>query len=345
MLMALDDSGVDDNREDNDSLSTTTSLTTVLPMYRDNERAAVFGVAFGTFSTIVAVWFILTHYNLVECCSCRGFIKEGGGVELFAILVIILLWIVGTAVLTQYGGLAATIIGSGADQYKMHQEQIVRVEQESKTREYPPTLAPVTTSANPPESLSLEQILLHQLLATGNISNATFNVSSGNDTNVAMPWEANITNTSNSSNNTTAEPLPYPASIQLDCVFTVHNVSFSCQDLWNSNSTEFALVRINSTNANGSATTETSTTENATRTIQTIPGSNLYVAVWICLLASLNLAFRWKAQQALQFAQAAQQKAFTSIAEKDKEGRNDREGGGDDDDNEIDQSDDDYDDD
>jgi hypothetical protein len=37
---------------------------------------------------------------------------------------------------------------------------------------------------------------------------------------------------------------------------------------------------------------------------RSIPGSNLYFSVWCCLGATLNIALRWKAQQALQFAQA-----------------------------------------
>ena len=39
-----------------------------------------------------------------------------------------------------------------------------------------------------------------------------------------------------------------------------------------------------------------------------VPGSNLYFAAWICFLSSLNITFRWKAAQALQFAQAQQEK-------------------------------------
>ena len=39
-----------------------------------------------------------------------------------------------------------------------------------------------------------------------------------------------------------------------------------------------------------------------------VPGSNLYFASWICFFASLNITFRWKAQQALQFAHAQQEK-------------------------------------
>lgn len=38
-----------------------------------------------------------------------------------------------------------------------------------------------------------------------------------------------------------------------------------------------------------------------------VPGSNLYFCVWSALLAAVNITLRWKAAQALQFAQAAQQ--------------------------------------
>ena len=37
-----------------------------------------------------------------------------------------------------------------------------------------------------------------------------------------------------------------------------------------------------------------------------VPGSNLYFAAWICFFSSVNVTFRWKAAQALQFAQAQQ---------------------------------------
>ncbi|KAL7563305.1 hypothetical protein ACA910_016665 [Epithemia clementina (nom. ined.)] len=39
-------------------------------------------------------------------------------------------------------------------------------------------------------------------------------------------------------------------------------------------------------------------------TRQFIPGSNLYAGVWLCLGASLNIAFKWKQQQAQNFAHA-----------------------------------------
>jgi hypothetical protein len=39
---------------------------------------------------------------------------------------------------------------------------------------------------------------------------------------------------------------------------------------------------------------------------ENIPGSNLYFFTWIALMASINVGLKWKAQQALQFAQASQ---------------------------------------
>ena len=42
-------------------------------------------------------------------------------------------------------------------------------------------------------------------------------------------------------------------------------------------------------------------------TVEFVPGSNLYLSVWTCMAASIHLLLRWKAQQALQFAQAQQE--------------------------------------
>lgn len=51
-----------------------------------------------------------------------------------------------------------------------------------------------------------------------------------------------------------------------------------------------------------------------------IPGSNLYFCVWGSLLAAVNIALRWKAAQALQFAQTAQRQVTEStMAEEEAE--------------------------
>lgn len=49
------------------------------------------------------------------------------------------------------------------------------------------------------------------------------------------------------------------------------------------------------------------------------PGSNLYVFTWLALASSIHIAFRWKAQQALQFAQAQNVKAAKRAEEQSAE--------------------------
>jgi hypothetical protein len=73
-----------------------------------------------------------------------------------------------------------------------------------------------------------------------------------------------------------------------------------------------------------------------------VPGSNLYFFSWICFFSSLNVTFRWKAAQALQFAHAAQQQEqqqqYSSSRNGDTSERFDTNNNGDDgaDDNESD---------
>jgi len=45
-----------------------------------------------------------------------------------------------------------------------------------------------------------------------------------------------------------------------------------------------------------------------------IPGSNLYVFTWLSLASAFHVCFRWKAQQALMFAQARGQRAAAATA-------------------------------
>jgi hypothetical protein len=56
-----------------------------------------------------------------------------------------------------------------------------------------------------------------------------------------------------------------------------------------------------------------SCTEWITAHTEYVPGSNLYLSSWISLLAAFHLVARWKAQQALQFADARQQQHETAI--------------------------------
>lgn len=68
---------------------------------------SVFGVSVGAFSTAACVVWIFVHYNFIQLC------KEGGWLELGSGFFFVLLWITAVALLTQDGGIAATIGGSG----------------------------------------------------------------------------------------------------------------------------------------------------------------------------------------------------------------------------------------
>ena len=63
-----------------------------------------------------------------------------------------------------------------------------------------------------------------------------------------------------------------------------------------------------------------------------VPGSNLYWSVWVCFLASLNVSFRWKAAQAMQFAQAQEEEERKRVEGTDGQALENQEDDDDDDD-------------
>ena len=79
-----------------------------------------------------------------------------------------------------------------------------------------------------------------------------------------------------------------------------------------------------------------------------IPGSNVFFASWACMLSVVHVAFRWKAAQAIKFAQAKQEREQRSMSGAGGGGGGDGDSGGEDDDEAAgssDYDDDDYDDD
>ena len=54
-----------------------------------------------------------------------------------------------------------------------------------------------------------------------------------------------------------------------------------------------------------------------------VPGSNLYFSAWTCFAASLNITFRWKAAQAIQFAHAQHEKEMQLAKSEDGGGEDD----------------------
>jgi hypothetical protein len=65
-----------------------------------------FGVAVGTVSTMVALFFILVHYDFISKC------QEGGWLELSSSFFLIMVWIIALAIFTADEGIAATLSGS-----------------------------------------------------------------------------------------------------------------------------------------------------------------------------------------------------------------------------------------
>lgn len=149
--------------------------------------AAILAVCFGAASIVVAFFWICVHYKFIEK------ITQGGWIELGCGVFIVLLWIVGTALVTQDGGVGATINGSTCNEA-------------------------IFTAVDVADAKNCSFIVILK-------------------------------------DNTTEE--------------------YSCYYVAG----------------------------------QEVPGSNLYLFTWLCLASSIHLCFRWKAQQALQFAQASEQQA------------------------------------
>ena len=60
-----------------------------------------------------------------------------------------------------------------------------------------------------------------------------------------------------------------------------------------------------------------------------MPGSNMYYACWACMLSSIAIGFKWKAAQALKFAESQAERQQKQQNDADVERYDD----GDDDDN------------
>mmetsp|Transcript_27305 Transcript_27305/g.45478 ORF Transcript_27305/g.45478 Transcript_27305/m.45478 type:complete len:350 (-) Transcript_27305:84-1133(-) len=86
-------------------LGSSAHLHSALDPSSGHAQEASFGVALGVLSFIVAGIYILAHYRFMPS------IKVGGWMELIVTFFMILFWTVGVAILTQDGGVAASING------------------------------------------------------------------------------------------------------------------------------------------------------------------------------------------------------------------------------------------
>ena len=202
----------------------------------------------------------------------------------------------------------------------------------AETRTETPTEAPVSdnTTGAPVLDLGLVDFTVNdndvrRLQSTQNVSTASNTTDNSTRTDSVTPAVPNVTDASTTSRPTTypdasitSRPTTYPfipTSLPSDVptsfpTFIEYDQRISCQDVIE----------------------------------EQIPGSNLYLAVWICFFASFNITLRWKAAQAIQFAQAQNMKAAKQQMREEEEGEaetngvggNDNAGGGEDDDDDDD---------
>jgi hypothetical protein len=90
-----------------------------------------------------------------------------------------------------------------------------------------------------------------------------------------------------------------------DCFLSIENITYSCDSFVVEDDNNDDSIKNNVSNGNNSSITDNDTTN--LKSLEAIPGSNLYIFLWINLLTSFHLVSRWKAQQALQFARTQQQ--------------------------------------
>lgn len=80
------------------------------------EESCIFAVAVGMVSAAVSTFFILSHYEFLQCCeACRSWMTYGGWLELVLSLLLNLWLIIGLDYLTSAGRIASTIVGNGVD--------------------------------------------------------------------------------------------------------------------------------------------------------------------------------------------------------------------------------------
>jgi hypothetical protein len=238
----------------------------------DNSRAAAFGTAFGLASTLISLGFILVHYNLIEFCV------EGGWMELSFIAVAVCIWIVGVAFLTQYQGIAATIVGTGYRETTAVSKDAVAVGSNGDGG-----CGTLEENENAIEAFMMALRDMQDAFQSGNMG------------------------------------------LPVDCFLSVYNTTYNCTSLPSvmpfKAKDEAATVNDDNDDEIGNSTSDFA-----------IPGSNLYLAVWICLLSSVNLANRWKTQQALQFAQAQRENAMENLRQDNTSSNQLNRGGNDNDD-------------
>ena len=218
---------------------------------KESREDASFGVALGTASSIIALFFILVHYNFITLSSSSSSsnnsssnnnnnnsnvgggnrsttttITSGGWLELSSSFLLIMLWIIGLAILTRDQGIGATLSGTKCGRRNTKDKRGIHFFDDSSC------------------SVVIQREVIDETALVGLLDDDQINVS-----------------------------------------------SLDSADLNDLGIADIPTMIIEETIA-------------CTALGRQVPGSNLYFAAWTAFIASLNITFRWKADQAMQFAQA-----------------------------------------
>lgn len=313
---------------------------------------ASYCIAMGTISLLVSFFFILVHYRFIV----SKWIQLGGWFELSFAAFMVFIWTIEVAVVTQDGGIAPTISGDGCrDQWGVAEKR--DFEKRNKEAECiviwndlepADTIFPdnsnltvssngneITVSANSNVRHLQDDTLNNTTIFNNTNTTLDINISFFDD-DIAALWNNTLNDTNVSIVDDTSAPTftpfspPTPAPMQVTAPSRIETPQPSFTPTASpSTAPTFLLSGIGEQRLTCDEILE-----------NVIPGSNLYLASWISFCASFNVALRWKAAQALQFAQAQTQKAEEAAAEAEREAAADS--GDDEDDNLSDDDDDDY---
>eukprot|EP00980_Cylindrotheca_fusiformis_P030321 scaffold24653_cov157-Cylindrotheca_fusiformis.AAC.5 len=270
-----------------------------------NVDDASFGIFLGVATALISAFFIFVHYNFFPS------VEEGGWLELSSSFILILLWTIALAIMTQDRGIAATLSG-----YQCNNINDIFAPQFRDTDDYPPYIFDPTSFAvkkvqdmlgkdvqyDDDEFVSSCMISFEVKsddtfppsdIPSDGPSTAPSTAPSSSAPSSAATIDATTNTTTDGTTNTTnatdaptisTSPSSAPTGIAMEIVQVPCSEIFPPPEQTSPPLTDDEVPSRRSWRRG-------------------IPGSNMYFAAWICFFASLNVTFRWKAAQALQFAQ------------------------------------------
>jgi hypothetical protein len=308
-----------------------------------------YGIVFGLISTVASLFWILVHYRLIDF-EC---LQVGGWIELSSSFVMILLWIVGVSVLTQEGGIAATIGGTGCTDRRSEDLDLdfgegcyviwVDPPEDDASKSDEPTISPsriVTNTTIPSASPSTSPTTLSSVTPSPSANLSL--VTGGNDTVTgeglvdSPPMMENTTLIGNGEEESFVENSTALSGVNQTINADATNITDAVRGLQETIDSETLSFPVDNMTEPPSPSPSSFMPSVAPTSMPSafpsvapsmlddrvacsailenqIPGSNLYFSVWICFFAAFNVTLRWKAAQALTFAKAQHRKAAEQV--------------------------------